>query len=401
MSRTHKDIFFKHLAQTSPGPLALDIVRAKGLDLYSRSGKVYKDLISGISVSNLGHGNTEVIEAVKAQAEKHMHLMVYGEYIQEPQTELAELMASLLPSSLSCFYFMNSGSEAVEGSMKLAKRFTGRHEIIAYKNAYHGSSQGSLSLMGVEEFKQPFRPLLPGVKHLEFNAEKELELITDKTACVIIEPVQGEAGVVIAGEIYLKKLRQRCTETGALLVFDEIQTGMGRTGKLFCFEHYHVIPDILITAKALGGGMPLGAFISSEEIMRTLSHDPPLSHITTFGGHPVCCAAAKTALEVMLREKLTEQVNAKEQLFCSLLHGHPAIKEIRSKGLLIALDMGSSDKVQKIIHGCLDKQLILDWFLFNPRSIRIAPPLIITEDEIKEVCGIILETLKLVEIDGN
>jgi acetylornithine/succinyldiaminopimelate/putrescine aminotransferase len=393
-SVSHRDIFFRNIAQTSPAPLGLEIDRAKGIDLYDRSGKVYKDLISGISVSNLGHGHPEVVEAVKQQAEKHMHLMVYGEYIQSPQTELAELMASLLPSPLDNFYFVNSGTEAVEGAMKLAKNYTGHYEVVAFKNAYHGSTQGSLSLMGNETLKQPFRPLVPGVRHIEFNNEEQLELITEKTACVIIEPVQSEAGVIVAEKSFIKRLRERCTETGALLVFDEIQTGMGRTGKLFCFEHYGVVPDVLLTSKAFGGGMPLGAFISSKEIMGTLAGHPALGHLTTFGGHPVCCAAAITALKVLLREKYFGQVASKENLFRKLLSGQPSIKEIRSKGLLLAIDLGDAEMVQKVIRYCLEDGVVLDWFLFNSESIRIAPPLIITDEEIVNACLVIVEALK-------
>jgi acetylornithine/N-succinyldiaminopimelate aminotransferase len=391
---TNREIFFSNLAPTSDFPLGLEIDHAKGMKLFSTTGEVYTDLISGISVSNLGHGHPEVIDAVKKQAEKHMHLMVYGELIQSPQTELAALLASLLPPSRNCIYYVNSGSEAVEGAIKLAKKFTGRSQIISFCNAYHGSTTGALSLMGNESMKTPFMPLLPEVVQITYNNEEALTKINEKTACVFIEPVQGEAGVIQAESKFLSLLRLRCSETGALLVFDEIQTGIGRTGKLFYFEHENIIPDILITAKAFGGGMPLGAFISSSEIMKSLSENPALGHITTFGGHPVCCAASLAALKVLLREKLIDQVAKKEQLFISLLKDSPAIKEIRSCGLLIAIELENEKAVQKTIRKCLDRGLLLDWFLFNPQSIRIAPPLIITEAEISEVSEIICESLE-------
>jgi acetylornithine/N-succinyldiaminopimelate aminotransferase len=390
---TNREIFFSNLAPTSAFPLGLEIDHAQGMKLFSTSGAVYTDLISGISVSNLGHGHPEVIEAVKKQAEKHMHLMVYGELIQSPQTELAAMLASLLPPCLNCIYYVNSGSEAVEGAIKLAKKYTGRSQIISFKNAYHGSTNGALSLIGNDSMKTPFVPLLPEVIQIPLNNDEALKKITEKTACVFIEPVQGEAGVIQAESKFLSLLRLRCSETGALLVFDEIQTGIGRTGKLFYFEHENIIPDVLLTAKAFGGGMPLGAFISSSEIMKSLSENPALGHITTFGGHPVCCAASLVALKVLLRDKLIEQVAKKEQLFISLLKDSSAIKEIRSQGLLIAIELENEEAVQKTIRKCLDKGLLLDWFLFNPQSIRIAPPLIITEEEILEVCEIIKECL--------
>lgn len=384
--------FLRHIAQTSDAPLLLEIDSASGVYLTDTSGKKYMDLISGISVSNLGHSHPEVVKAVQQQAARHMHLMVYGEYVQSPQVQLAELLTSRLPSTLSQVYFVNSGAEAVEGALKLAKRYTGRSGIISFKNAYHGSTQGALSVTGGEWLKQPYRPLLPDVQLLSYGNAAELEAITDKTACVIIEPVQGEGGVIIPPEGYLQQLRNRCNETGALLILDEIQTGFGRTGKLFAFEHSGIIPDILLLAKALGGGMPLGAFISSTDIMPVLTHNPPLGHITTFGGHPVSCAAGYAALKVLTAEKLWEKVEEKERL-CRNLLNHPDILEIRSSGLLLAVELGNPDRVKAVIRKCVENGVITDWFLFRDTALRIAPPLVISESEIRTACNIVIRAL--------
>lgn len=390
---THRELFLKHIAQTSETPLTLEVERAEGVYLFSPNGQRIFDLISGVSVSNVGHSHPNVVKAVNQQVSKYMHLMVYGELVQAPQVLLAKRIAELLPDSLQSVYFVNSGSEAVEGAIKLAKRFTGRPEIISFVNAYHGSTHGALSLMGSEGPKRAFRPLLPAVQHIKLNFYDDLNRITHNTACVIIEPIQGEAGIVAADFDYLNALRKRCTDTGTLLIFDEIQTGLGRTGSLFAFEHYHVVPDILLVAKAFGGGMPLGAFISSSHIMHSLTNNPPLGHITTFGGHPVSCAAALAALNTMIDLKLHETVAGKEQLFIQLLKDHPQVKSIRSQGLFMAVELGSFDKVQQMIKLGLEMGFLTDWFLFCDTAFRIAPPLIITEDEIESVSKIILEAL--------
>ncbi len=388
-SREH---FFRHIAQTSQAPQALEIEKAEGSWIYTTDGRKYLDLISGISVSNTGHRHPHVLGAIQTQLGKYLHTMVYGEHIQAPQVKFAERLCSILPSSLNSVYFTNSGSEAVEGAMKLAKRFTGRTEIIAFKNAYHGSTQGALSLLGDEFFKNAFRPLLPEITFLEFNNETDLDQIGKHTAAVFIEPVQGEAGVIPARLSFLKQLRKRCSEMGTLLVFDEIQTGFGRTGTMFAFEHYGTVPDVLLCAKGMGGGMPLGAFISSREILQSLSHSPVLGHITTFGGHPVSCAAGLASLEVILNENLLVTVRKKEKLFLELLN-HEKIKERRASGLLVALEFESEKINTQIIASCLEKGIITDWFLFNSRSMRIAPPLTVSEEEIRFACSVILESI--------
>jgi acetylornithine/N-succinyldiaminopimelate aminotransferase len=389
------ELFFRHLAQTSETPLAIEISHAKGVYLFTPDGRQYIDFISGISVSSLGHSHPALVAAVSGQAELYMHTMVYGEMIQSPQVKLAEALVQCLPANLNSVYFVNSGSEAVEGAMKLAKRYTGRHEIVSFNNAYHGSSQGALSIMGNEFFKNAFRPLLPSVRILKFNCTEQLMEITENTACVIIEPVQGEAGVREGSPEFLSALRLRCNQTGTLLVFDEIQSGMGRTGSMFAFEKYGVVPDILLLAKAFGGGMPLGAFISSSEIMSSFSHKPILGHITTFGGHPVCCAAGLASIEIIMKEKLYEQAMDKGNFLKEKLI-HRNIKEIRGEGLLLAIDLGDENKVKQVINNALHKGLLIDWFLFNPCSIRMAPPLIISEDEIDHAVKIILECLETV-----
>jgi acetylornithine/N-succinyldiaminopimelate aminotransferase len=389
---TLRQLFLTNNAQTTDFPLLLEFERAEGVYMYDKAGKPYLDLISGIGVSNLGHSNPKVINAIKEQVDKYMHLMVYGEYVQTPQVRFAEKLVSLLPANLSSVYFVNSGAEAVEGALKLAKRFTGRRQIVACHNSYHGSTQGALSVMGNEEYKQAYRPLLPGINFIRFDHIKDLQLINEETACVIIETVQGEAGIRVPGKAYMQALRKRCIETGTLLILDEIQAALGRTGKLFAFEHFDIVPDILLLAKALGGGMPVGAFISSNEIMGALKENPILGHITTFGGHPVCCAAGLAALEVLLNENLTEPVETKSTLFKKLLV-HPAIKEIRGKGLMLAVELESFDFNKKVIDRCIENGVVVDWFLHCSNSMRIAPPLIITEDEIRKACKVIIEAI--------
>ena len=389
---TRRQIFLQHVAQTSPTPPALDIARAKGVYLYDQDNKKYLDLISGISVSSLGHGHSEILEATKAQIDRHMHLMVYGEYIISPQIKLAQELSKQLPEQLSTVYFTNSGTEATEGAMKLAKRFTGRTNFVSFRNSYHGSTQGALSICGNEWLKNAYRPLLSGQTILDFNDESQFNLIDQHTAAVFVEPIQAEAGIILPENNFLEKLSAHCKKVGALLVFDEIQTGMGRTGKLFAFQHYNVVPDILLLGKALGGGMPLGAFISSSEIMKTLSHDPILGHLTTFGGHPVCCASASAALEIIVRDKLAEIVIEKEKLFRKLLV-HENIRIIRGKGLLLCIEFESEKFNQDVIAKCYDKGLITDWFLFAANCLRIAPPLIISDLEIEDACRIILEAI--------
>ena len=391
---SQRQLFLQHVGQTSDFPLQLEIETAKGIYMFDRDGKSYIDLISGVSVSNLGHLNPEVVKAVKDQTEKYMHLMVYGEYIQSPQVEFAKLLSDYLPEELNSVYFVNSGSEAIEGALKLAKRYTGRSEIVAFRNAYHGSTHGALSVMGNEEFKNAFRPLLPNIKFLNFNVEDELEFITEKTACVLVETVQGEAGIRIPENNYLGKLRKRCDEVGALLILDEIQTGFGRTGNLFGFQEFDVTPDIFTIAKGMGGGMPIGAFVSSNEIMSSFKTNPILGHITTFGGHPVSCAAALASLKVLTSENIISDVKRKGNLFRQYLN-HPQIKEIRGIGLFLAVELEDFDQVKKVIDIAIEKGLVTDWFLFHDSAFRIAPPLIITDEEIKKAADILNESIEL------
>lgn len=391
---TNRQLFLKNLAQTSPTPIGLEIEKAEGIYLFSAEGKKYMDLISGISVSNTGHRHPKVINAIKDQLDHYLHLMVYGEYVQSPQVKLAARLAELLPETLSSTYFVNSGSEAVEGAMKLAKRYNGRSEVIAFHNAYHGGTHGSLSIMGDDVLKKPFYPLLPGIKHISINRTEDLAEITEKTACVFIEPIQGEAGVIAASKEYMLALRKRCSETGTLLIFDEIQSGFGRTGNLFAFQGLGIIPDILLMAKGMGGGLPIGAFVSSNEIMSCLSHDPILGHITTFGGNPVCCAGALANLEVILDENLAQTAISKADIFREKLGNLSGVTDFRSAGLLIALEVGSFERVTAIIDYCLQEGLILDWFLFNNCSVRIAPPLTITTEQIEQACEIIASAIK-------
>lgn len=388
-----RQLFQQYIAPTSPDPMALPIVKAKGATLWDDEGKAYIDLGAGISVCNVGHCHPKVVEALHRQIDQYLHVMVYGEVIQTPQVAFAALLAKHLPDGLDSVYFTNSGAESVEGAMKLAKRLTGRTEIIATKNSYHGSTQGALSLLGDEYWRQAFRPLLPDIRHIRHNDFEELQLITNRTACIILEPIQAEAGVLIPEKSWMQALRQRCTETGTLLVLDEIQTGFGRTGTLWAFEQMGMQPDILLLAKALGGGMPLGAFISSRKNMEAFTTHPVLGHITTFGGHPVCCAAGKAAMEVILEEKLLAAVPEKEQLFKQLLH-HPSIKEVRGRGLLLAVEFKDFETMHRILKkglACSPKAVFTDWFLFAPNCLRISPPLTITISEVQEACDIILK----------
>ena len=389
---SNRQLFLHHLAQTSDTPLMIEIISAEGVYMHDVDGKEYLDLISGIGVSNVGHRHPKVVDAIKNQVDQHLHVMVYGEFVQSPQVKLAEALAKTLPSKLDSVYLMNSGSEAIEGAMKLAKRYTGRSEIIACQNAYHGSSHGALSLTGSESFKQNYRPLLPGISHLRFGCIDDLEMITEQTAAIVLETVQGEAGVKVGSELFWKAVRKKCDETGTLLILDEIQCGFGRTGKMWAFEHYGIEPDILTSAKGMGGGMPIGCFISSREMMQVFTHNPILGHISTFGGHPVSSAASLATLEVIQEEDLLSEVSHKEQLFLTLLK-HPSIKEIRSKGLLMAVEFESYDVLKPIIDKAIELGVVTDWFLFNDRSMRIAPPLIVTEDEIKKACKLILQAI--------
>lgn len=391
-----RELFLRHVAQTSTSPLALEIVKAQGCKMWDKNGKEYLDLISGISVCNIGHGNPRVIQAVQEQTEKYMHLMVYGELIESPQVLYAKRITEMLPGSLNSVYFTSSGTEATEGAMKLAKRITGRTHIVAFNESYHGSTQGALSIIGSEYWRNAYRPLLPGIVHLDHNVSSQLELIDEHTACVIAEPVQAERGVIAPSVEWMHLLRKRCDETGALLILDEIQTGFGRTGHYFAFEKYGIVPDILLLGKALGGGMPLGAFVSSKDRMDAFTDNPVLGHITTFGGHPVCCAAGLAALEFLLDEQLVDQVAQREQLFRTLLV-HDNIKSFRSEGLLMSLEFDSYSTNKQIIDRCISKGVFTDWFLFASHCMRLAPPLIISEAEIKQACNIIIEACNEVD----
>ncbi len=393
MQLTNRQLFYQHLAIPADVPDALEIVKAEGIYLYDIDGNRFTDLVSGVSVSNIGHRHPKVVEAIKNQLDQYLHLMVYGKYIQSPQVKLARKLAGQLPDSLDSVFFVNSGSEAIEGALKLAKRINGRSEIIAFKNAYHGSTHGALSVLGNEEMKNAYRPLLPDIRFLNFNNENELDQITDQTACVIIEPIQAEAGIIIPDKSYLKALRRQCNKTGTILIFDEVQMGFGRTGKLFAFENFDIVPDILCLAKGMGGGMPIGAFVSSSSYMNLLTHNPALGHITTFGGHPVSCAAALASLEVILEEGLHKKAEKKGQLFVELLKNHPTVKSIRQIGLMLAVDLKPAYSVSKLVKILQKNKLIVDQFLFNSSSFRIAPPLTITEQEIREVSEKVIESL--------
>lgn len=391
---SQRQIFLNNLAQTSTFPLMIEVERAEGLYFYSPDGKRYMDLISGIAVSSIGHRHPKVIEAIQNQLDKYLYLMVYGEFVQTPQTLFAKKLTDTLPTKLDNVYFTNSGTEATEGAMKLAKRFTGRSEIIACFKAYHGSTQGALSIGGGEQFKQAYRPLLPSIKQIHFGSFSDIENeITTQTACVILETVQAEAGVIQACTTYFQALRKKCTETGTLLILDECQTGLGRTGKLWAFEHYGIEPDIILLAKGLGGGMPLGAFVSSQEIMSVFKENPILGHITTFGGHPVCCAAGLAGLEVILENRFWEDAERKAQLFRKYLK-HPKILQIRNIGLLMAVEFESFEVLKKIIDNAIELGVLTDWFLYCDNAMRIAPPLNITDEQIEEACQLILEAIK-------
>ncbi len=389
---THRQLFLQHNAQTSAAPLAIEITKAEGCKLWDVEGKEYIDLIGGISVCNVGHRHPKVVEAIQEQLNKYLHVMVYGEVVQSPQVQYAQLLSDHLPASLNSVYFTNSGTEATEGAMKLAKRVTGRTEMVAFNDSYHGSTQGALSVMGDEYWRNSFRPLLPGVHHANYNSFEALELITTNTACVIAETIQAEKGVNAPLKEWIVALRNKCTQTGTLLILDEIQCGFGRNGTLWAFEQFGIIPDVLLLGKALGGGMPLGAFIADKLLMDTFTDKPVLGHITTFGGHPVCCAAGMSAMNVLLEEKLMDEVYTKEQLFRSLLH-HPMIKGVRSRGLMMAIEFESFEMNKQVIDACIAAGVFTDWFLFASNCMRIAPPLTIDEVEIKEACARILNVM--------
>lgn len=395
-----RQLFLQHNAQTSDAPLCIEVVKAQGCKLYGPHGKEYIDLIGGISVCNVGHGNEYVIKAIHDQSEKYLHIMVYGELLQSPQIEFAALLAKHLPDSLSSIYFTNSGTEATEGAMKLAKRITKRSKIISFKNSYHGSTQGALSVMGSEYWQQSYRPLLPNIYQFEYGSIEAINAIDTDTACVLLELVQSEAGVIIPTMEWLQSLKVKCEEMKCLLIVDEIQTGFGRTGSLFRFEKCGIIPDILLLGKALGGGMPMGAFISSLENMNHLTHNPVLGHITTFGGHPVCCAAGMAAFRFLMQENLCEVVSNKESLFIKLLK-HPKIKHVNSCGLLIAVHFENFETNKKIIDEAIAQGVFTDWFLFASNALRIAPPLTITLDEIKTSCDILLSVIDMCTTDND
>jgi acetylornithine/succinyldiaminopimelate/putrescine aminotransferase len=392
MIMTNRQLFLNHVGQTSEAPLALEIVRAEGCKLLDANGKEYIDLIGGISVCNVGHRHPKVIEAIKKQLDDYLHIMVYGELVQSPQVQYATLLTQHLPVSLNSVFFTASGSEATEGAMKLAKRFQNRTQIISFKNSYHGSTQGALSVMGSEYWQQAFRPLLPDILQMNYNSFEDLDNITTRTACLIAETIQAEAGVLVPQNGWLKALRKKCDETGTLLVLDEIQCGFGRNGSLWAFEQFDVVPDILLLGKALGGSMPLGAFVADKKIMDSFTHDPVLGHINTFGGHPVCCAAGLAAFNVLLNEKLIEGIKKKEELFISLLH-HSRIKAVRSRGLMMAVEFEDFEMNKKVIDALIVAGVFTDWFLFAANCLRIVPPLTISDEEITLACAKIIGVL--------
>ncbi len=393
----NRQLFLQHIAQTSTAPIGIEMVKAAGIYLWDNHGKQYIDMISGFSVCNIGHSNPKVVKAVQNQVAEYMHLIVYGEYIESPQTQYAKLLTDHLPEALNCIYFTNSGTEATEGAMKLAKRVTNRSKIIAFNKAYHGSTQGALSVMGDEYWRNAFRPLLPDVHHFDYNSWDVIAAIDSQTACVIIEIVQAESGITAASKDWILAIRKKCDEHCVLLIVDEIQSAFGRTGSLWAFEQYDMIPDILLLGKALGGGMPLGAFIASKSLMSTLTYDPVLGHITTFGGHPVSCTAGKAAFEVLLDGNYIKEVKRKEQILHTCLV-HPSIRSYHSSGLWMSLQFSTDELNREIVHQCIQNGLITDWFLFAPDRMRIAPPLIITDDELKQMCGTILKSI--VEVIG-
>ncbi|WP_339705944.1 aspartate aminotransferase family protein [Algoriphagus aquimarinus] len=389
----NRQLFLQHLAQTTDFPLMIEVEKAEGIYLYGPKGEKYIDLISGIGVSNVGHRHPKVLEAIQGQLDKYLHLMVYGEYVQSPQSLLAKALCDTLPEKLDNVYLVNSGSEAIEGALKLAKRYTGKPNLISCVNAYHGSSHGSLSVGGNEIFKQAYRPLLPGVSHINYGEISDLESIDSNTAAVLVETIQGEAGIRVATKEYFQALRTRCDETGTLLILDEVQCGFGRTGKFWAFEHFGIIPDIVVCAKGMGGGMPIGAFVANKEVMGVFKNNPILGHITTFGGHPVSSAASLATIQILQEEKLIESVEEKANLIKTLLV-HPKIKSIRNKGLLMAVEFDSFDTLKPIIDRAIELGVITDWFLFCDDAMRIAPPLTITSDEIHEACTIILQAIE-------
>ncbi len=389
----NSDSFYNHIAQTSDEPMGLEIDRAEGCYIYTTDGKKYLDLISGIAVSSLGHRHPNVIKAIEKQIGKHLHVMVYGEYIQEPQSRFAQLLCDQLPAELDRVYFVNSGTEAIEGALKLAKKFTGRSKLVAFQNSYHGDTHGSLSVTGRNIYRDPYEPLLPDVHFIDFNRDEHLDKIDHKTAAVILEPIQGEGGIIPARKEWMEKVKQRCDETGALLIFDEIQTGFFRTGKLFAFQHYGVVPHILCLAKAMGGGMPMGAFVSSTEIFEEFKHNPPLNHVTTFGGHPVCCAAAHANLETLLSDDFAQKAYQIAEIACNTFRGDGII-EIRGLGAMLGLQLRDSDLTQKVVKDCFDKGIILGWTLHSNSLIRIAPPLIIDPEVLRDAFTAIVESVK-------
>jgi|TARA_R110000737_G_scaffold224336_3_gene239339 acetylornithine/N-succinyldiaminopimelate aminotransferase len=386
--------FLRKQGQTNPFPFLIDVDYAEGIYIYDKSGKSYMDMISGVAVNNIGHRNPKVVEAIKNQADKYLHVMVYGEFIQDAPLALAQKLTDILPENLNCVYPVNSGTEANEAAIKLCKRVTSRTEIVSFRGSYHGSTNGSLSISGNEIKKQAYRPLLPDVRFILHNNFEDLKQITEKTAGVILETIQGDAGVRIPNIFYLQALRKRCTEVGALLVFDEIQVGIGRTGKNFAFEHFDVVPDVLTLGKALGGGLPIGAIVSSYEYLQVFTNNPMLGHITTFGGNPVVCAAAAATLDVLVDEIKLDEVERLGQLLADLIGENEEIKEIRRKGMLFAFDMESFERVEKVVKRCLEKGLISFWFLSHPYSFRLSPPLIITEDEIRKAAAIIVSSIE-------
>ncbi|MBL0154820.1 MAG: aspartate aminotransferase family protein [Chitinophagaceae bacterium] len=389
-----RELFLQHIGQTSPAPMGLEIVKAEGCTLTDKSGKAYIDLVGGISVANTGHRHPKVLDAIREQLDAYLHIMVYGEFVETPQVRYAELLVNNLPASLNSVYFTNSGTEAVEGAMKLAKRVTNRAEILAFNHSYHGSTQGSLSIIGDEYWRNAYRPLLPGVYHANHNEFASLDLITENTACVVAELIQAEAGVKTPSREWIQALRKKCDETGALLIADEIQSGFFRTGSLWAFEQFGIVPDILLLGKALGGGLPLGAFIADKKLMDQLTVNPVLGHITTFGGHPLCCAAGKAAMEVILEEINPESIQSKEKLFRELLV-HPKIKSVNSAGLWLAVEFDSFETNKKVIEGCIANGVLTDWFLFAPACLRVSPPLVIREEEIVQACKVIVASCKI------
>lgn len=397
MQLTNRQLYFQNLATPAFVPDAIEIIKSEGIFLIDDQGQKWVDLVSGVSVSNVGHRHPKVVKAIKDQVDTYMHLMVYGEFIQSPQVQLAGLLSNHLPSHLNSVFFVNSGSEANEGAMKLAKRVTGKSEIIAFKDAYHGGTHGALSILGNEEMKYAFRPLLPDIRFLDFNEEKQIEEITEKTAAVVIESIQAEAGIILPKGNYLRAIKKRCEQVGALLILDDIQMGFGRTGKLFSFENFDFQPDIITLAKGMGGGMPIGAFVASKEMMNQLQFNPGLGHITTFGGHPVSCAAAKASLEVIIEEGLSEQAEEKGQLFVQALKDHHLVKDIRQKGLMLAIDLGSPVLGAEAMRVLWQNKLIVDQFLFNRSSFRIAPPLTITKEEIKDIINTLVSSLNQIK----